>query len=280
MYSVGVNCLICNKEFRVIPARKDTAKFCSRACKAEYQHRHIRGTAHPRWTGGTRIKQCAQCGADFTQKPTEAISTFRERMFCSQECGWIGQRYNSGPDNPQWKGGRKKRGSRHDVWAQQVITRDNGVCQKCGVSGVEMHAHHVQSFIDNEALRYVLDNGITLCSRCHWGLHSASTENGVNSVKLLPACGAGDNTEPSMDGNIHEGVTTNGRAYRRFETECSWCGAFISKRQSQARGRKYHFCSKTCMGKHRAAFTWNFQNIEIPSTAVIPTRAPCPKGMI
>ncbi len=274
-----MNCQICNKEFHVIPARKETAKFCSRGCKAEYQHRNIKGENHPRWTGGTRIKQCAQCGKEFTPGQTEAISSFRARKFCSHSCGWIGQIYNAGADHPNWTGGKKKRGFRHDVWAQQVITRDKGICQKCGVTGVEMHAHHIKSFIDNEDLRYDLDNGTTLCSQGHWGLHSAPTENGVNSVELLPACGAGDNTEPSVGENLHEGVTTNGRAYRRWEGYCHWCGAFISKRQSQVKGKDHLFCGKSCMGKHRAAFTWNY-NIAIPPTAVIPTRAPRPKGMI
>ena len=191
-----MNCLICNKEFHVVPARKDTAKFCSRGCKAEYQHQNIKGENHPRWTGGSRIKQCALCGADFTQKRTEAISTFRGRRFCSQGCGWIGQTYYAGANHPTWKGGKKKRGFRHDVWAQQVITRDKGVCQKCGRAGMEMHAHHIEAFIDNENSRYDLDNGITLCFQCHWEQHSASIENGVNSVELLTS-NVEDNTEPS-----------------------------------------------------------------------------------
>lgn len=256
------------------------AKFCSITCKAEYQHQNVRGETHPRWTGGERAKVCEICGKEFTQKSTEAISTFANRRFCSHECGWIGQTYLSGEDHPLWTGGKKRRDFRHEVWAKRVISRDNATCQKCGTTGVELHAHHIKPFIDNEDVRFDIDNGITLCHACHWNIHSASIENGVNSGELLTGGADKDNPEPSESGNILEGVTTNGRAYRRFETKCSWCGAFISKRLSQAKGKNYHFCSKSCMGKHRAAFTWNFQNIEIPPTAVIPTRAPCPKGMI
>ena len=69
------------------------------------------------------------------------------------------------------------------------------------------------------------------------------TDNGVSE----------GNTEPSFHGNVVEGVTTRGRAYRRWEGACSWCGAFLSKRLSDIRPSGRVFCNKHCMGKYIAA---------------------------
>lgn len=268
-------CKICHKEFKVIPAREKTAKFCSCHCKYEFQKTLI-GEKNPIWQGGIREKQCEICGKSFKQKRTEAFSSFRERRFCSLKCGWIGQKYNTGKEHPNWNGGKRNRDNTHSLWARKVISRDNATCKSCGATNIELHAHHIESWIDHEESRFDVNNGITLCCHCHWKLHSAPSENGVNSVELLR-----DNTEPSRDGNISEGVTTNGRAYRRWEGKCHWCGTFLSKRLSDVTGKQHIFCGKYCMGKHRAATRiWRPVQMLIPPTAVIPTRAPCPKGMI
>lgn len=177
-------CEICGKNFNVRGARKHTARFCSIRCKAEYQHLHVYGENHPRWTEAPRVKTCEYCGQDFLPGKTEAISTFSGRKFCSQFCGWLGQIYLSGPNHPNWTGGPIRRGYKHDRWAQNVIRRDKATCQMCGVTGVTMHAHHIKPYLHYEDLRYVMSNGTTLCSSCHWGLHSATIANGVNSVDI------------------------------------------------------------------------------------------------
>lgn len=58
-------------------------------------------------------------------------------------------------------------------WRKAVFERDNYTCQLCGAYGpdVELHAHHIQSFKDNEDLRFVVENGSTLCKDCHIGIH-------------------------------------------------------------------------------------------------------------
>jgi len=262
-------CIICKKEFEVLPYRKETAKFCSRNCQAEYR-KTLCGENHPRWTQAARVKQCQVCGKDFTQRPTEAISSFLGRKFCSHECGWIGQKYLSGEDHPNWTGGKRPRDFRHVKWAEKVLNRDKATCQKCGAHGVQMHSHHIKSFIDNEDLRYDVDNGITLCASCHWEEHSALNENGVKTVNLLPS-NVGDNTVPSHSGNIMEGVTTNGRAYRRWEGKCEYCGSFISKQLSKFKNNLHHFCSKSCGAKYRHLFEPRF-NGGNSDTSALPER--------
>ena len=86
-----------------------------------------------------------------------------------------------GENSPVWKGGpehsRVERAS-HDYiqWRNAVYHRDNCTCQCCGRrshkgSALEINAHHIANWRDNETLRYDVDNGITLCSDCHTLFH-------------------------------------------------------------------------------------------------------------
>lgn len=262
-------CIICHKDFDVVPARQHKAKFCSVACKSEYQHRYIKGDNHPRWTDAERVKKCEYCGKEFAQGPTEAISTFSARKFCSHKCGWLGQEYKSGEKHPNWTGSPRQRDFQHTKWREAVIKRDKAVCQKCGATGIELHAHHIKAYMDHEELRYDINNGITLCCVCHWDEHSALIENGENCWDTLPDS-AGGNQQPSLSRKALEGSTTNGRAYRRVETTCAYCGAFISRQLSQAKGKVNLFCNKKCMG---ASYSEHRTNTAM---AVTPTRVPRP----
>jgi hypothetical protein len=132
-----------------------------------------------------------------------------------------------------------------------VISRDRATCRHCGVTGVELHAHHIKSHKDHPEFRFDVDNGLTLCASCHWQVHSKTTENGVNSGEPA-AGGAGGNPDPSIGRKPVEGATTRGRAYRRWEGSCEWCGEFISRRWSDVVGKAHLFCSKSCASKHRA----------------------------
>jgi hypothetical protein len=64
-------------------------------------------------------------------------------------------------------------------------------------------------------------------------------------VDTLPD-NAGGNTEPSERGNLLEGVTTRGRAYRRWQGQCKQCSKFITKQLSDTKGKKNLFCSRSC----------------------------------
>jgi hypothetical protein len=234
---VTLQCLTCNKDFRVPPSIAEKRKYCSRECGTRS------GANHPEWQGGEREKHCQQCGRLFRKLPKRAISLFREQKFCSKACADIGGFRYFGEANSKWNGNpRRKHPGRHAAWARRVISRDRATCQRCGVTGVEMHAHHVKSYIDHPQMRWDVTNGETLCYRCHWNEHTGSVANGVKSGKLA-AGHAGDNPEPSFQRKLVEGVTTRGRAYRRVEGNCGFCGAFISKRPSSAPGASGMFCS-------------------------------------
>jgi len=52
-------------------------------------------------------------------------------------------------------------------WRKTVFSRDEFICQLCGIAGGCLHAHHIMPYAKYPELRYNVDNGLTLCMACH-----------------------------------------------------------------------------------------------------------------
>ena len=83
-----------------------------------------------------------------------------------------------GSNHPNWKGGlteinNKIRNSfEYRLWQDSVLSRDGGVCKKCGESNIKkLTQHHILNFASHTELRFAIDNGITFCVRCHFWFH-------------------------------------------------------------------------------------------------------------
>ncbi len=74
---------------------------------------------------------------------------------------------------PPWEKTEKKerRSKKYEDWRTAVFQRDGYTCQTCKQLGGELNAHHKKSFKKYPKDRYVLDNGITLCTVCHQKEH-------------------------------------------------------------------------------------------------------------
>ena len=57
-------------------------------------------------------------------------------------------------------------------WGKKVFERDNYTCQICGRKGCYLEAHHILNFSSNPKIRKCLNNGITLCKKCHRDFHN------------------------------------------------------------------------------------------------------------
>lgn len=262
---VDLKCIECGSSFRVPPSLVGKRKYCSRECGSKS------GSDHPSWMEGPREKQCQHCGKLFQKLPRRAMSIFLKQKFCSKLCADEGGFRYFGEANPKWNGNpRRKHPGAHAAWARKVLSRDKATCQVCGVTGVELHAHHIKSYKEHPELRWDVSNGLTVCHSCHWDIHAGVAANGVNSGEPA-AGGAGGNPEPSFGRKPVEGVTTRGRAYRRWEGSCDHCGTFLSKRWSDVKGKTYITCSRSCARSHywvqwRAAHGSNSSTSALPET--------------
>lgn len=87
--------------------------------------------------------------------------------------------HRSGAAHWNWQGGiayihdrgRHKRKLRE--WRLSVFERDAYACQGCGQVGRQLNAHHIKAWSKYPALRFVLDNGVTLCVECHRFTHKS-----------------------------------------------------------------------------------------------------------
>ncbi len=96
-----------------------------------------------------------------------------------------------GNKSSQWKGGISpindliRKSIEFRLWREAVFARDNWVCQKCKDRGDKIHSHHIQNFSQYPELRFAIDNGITLCKKCHQNFHKkyGIKNNNINQLK-------------------------------------------------------------------------------------------------
>ena len=74
-----------------------------------------------------------------------------------------------------WKGGATKENkklrssARFRRWRDAVYKRDDYTCVFCGKRGGRLNPDHIKKFADFPDLRFNVDNGRTLCEKCHKG---------------------------------------------------------------------------------------------------------------
>lgn len=162
----------------------------------------MKGDKNPNWTGGK--PKCIDCGKQLTHY---------HRKRC-KECHY---RFIRKEHNPNWQGGltpineKIRHSLEYKNWRNKVYKRDNWTCQMCkeknDKNGVrkKINAHHIKSFSRYPKLRFVVENGITLCEECHYQTTSYGIKlnnkrilkKRVNSENLLTS-NVEDNSEPSQ----------------------------------------------------------------------------------
>ncbi len=95
-----------------------------------------------------------------------------------------------------WKGGitpenkKIRNGIDFRLWREAVFARDNWTCQKCRVKGGRLHPHHEKNFAQYPEIRFAIDNGITLCGKCHLEFHKiyGAKDNDADQIRRFIEC--------------------------------------------------------------------------------------------
>jgi len=159
--SCSMSCSVCAAPFKVYSKYNAQNPTCSRAC-ANVLRRRLK----------LNLK-CDFCGIHYKLAPS-AVKWKRIRRYkkhyCSRKCQGLAQR---GSGSPVWVADRNKLCKRRRItaefkeWRETVFARDNWTCLWCDTRGVRLEPHHIKRWHDFPALRYDIENGITLCVTCH-----------------------------------------------------------------------------------------------------------------
>lgn len=71
---------------------------------------------------------------------------------------------------------RRKNDRIYAAWRDAVYEKDDFVCFMCDKRGGKLHAHHVLPYAKYPEHRLNIDNGVTLCIKCHHKIHGWKTK--------------------------------------------------------------------------------------------------------
>jgi len=149
-------CPTCGKTYSVKKSKENKYNYCSVECRPK------------------RLSEisCIVCGNHFIVKNSQA----EQRLLCSKKCQNIYATTKTGNKNNNWRGGIHpinmigRTTIAYNNWRINVFIRDNRECQKCG-SKKDIQAHHIKPWSQFKNVRLDINNGITLCKKCHAKTH-------------------------------------------------------------------------------------------------------------
>lgn len=90
-----------------------------------------------------------------------------------EENGFLKRNKNDIVVIPFWQDRHDRSSTRYRYWREAVFKRDNYTCQGCGTKQ-KLQAHHIVSWgkcKNKKEMRYAVENGVTLCRKCHLEAH-------------------------------------------------------------------------------------------------------------
>lgn len=174
------NCSICGKEFDRKPALIKRAKnpVCSRECQSILKQRDWVET------------QCCVCGKPILRRKSRI--EIRPNPVCSKSCKSVLQHRLSYDETIPDEIRQTDRNyfPQNREFVRSVFERDDFTCVICHQHGGDLAAHHLNGYNWDINNRYNVDNGVTMCKKCHGDFHSIY--------------GYGNNTKEQFDGYANQ----------------------------------------------------------------------------
>lgn len=168
-------CTVCDKEYYISGYRAENSKFCSKEC----------------WTKRRKLNECEYC-----HKP---ITSYHAKKYCSRKCShsaMVGDKAPTWIDGKSLERDRARDGSELREWRTKVFKRDNYTCQHCG-DKKQIQAHHIIEWAKDESKRFDIDNGLTLCVKCHSKVHGRNIGHRSKKPEVLRCNSAKDDKHKS-----------------------------------------------------------------------------------
>ena len=177
---VKIKCSICGNYFLIRRDKVNDGKkhCCSKECKLKLQSLIMTGENNSNYN--KVLIECDYCKKSIKVKKSEL--DYYKNHFCSKECHKLWQKENTpkGENSPNWnfdisqeerENGRLIEG--YNDFIKRVYERDNYSCQICGQegNGHNLNAHHLNGYNWYKEGRTDINNGVTLCDKCHKEFH-------------------------------------------------------------------------------------------------------------
>jgi len=123
-------------------------------------------------------------GSGLTPEEEEQVRLLKAK---SRQCPGCGQPKSPGASLCRSCSTTRKFDDRYLAWRQSVLKGDQFTCQACGRqddTGKTLRAHHIENYRRQAHLRYIVENGITLCVDCHSSFHNRYGTWGNNAHQV------------------------------------------------------------------------------------------------
>jgi hypothetical protein len=175
-----ITCSVCGTQKYKKGSQLCSQNFCSRSCSSKVTKNGFK-LGHLSFLSKESISKIGESlKGRSTREDTRLLlkakaekqwSEFRTKMLLSlascKRNPVKGERHHS------WKGGitpvntKIRKSLQYKKWRLSIFERDNFTCKLCGERGGILNADHIKPFSVFPELRLSLDNGRTLCKKCH-----------------------------------------------------------------------------------------------------------------
>jgi hypothetical protein len=198
------NCDYCGKEYK-----GEGIKFCGRVCGRKGQKKVGYKKGMIPWNKGTKgvmrpNSTSFKAGDKYwlgKKRPPETVKKMvenRRHYKATEETRRKQSEALRGEKCYLWKGGitpehtRIRTSMQYREWRKAVFMKDYYTCQKTGIRGGNLVAHHIKNFSDYPELRFSVENGITLSVEEHKNFHIEYGTKNNSKDQVLEFLGTGD----------------------------------------------------------------------------------------